>query len=430
MSVAATFLGGAKSRLLPVSVPFRFFAAAAVFHVLAWLALLWGAGDLVWYRGGLGFPLGALHLLTLGTLTMTGIGAAFQLLPVATVQPLTRVWPAQASFWLGVPGVAVLAFAMAAAQPTALVAGAVATTLALAIFAVAIADNLRRARSMPLVAAHGWAALGALVGLVLVAALLILNMQHAVLPDHAAGAFAHFVLAAFGFMGLLALGFSYVLVPMFALSRAPPARPAWASLAFAVAAIGLACAGALMSLRPALAGAAALGLIAAGLHLQVMAWVWKRRMRKRMGLSFVLVRLAWAMLVISLMLGLALALGAPVPQGDVVFVFLVLVGWLLTFLTGILQRILPFLATMHAGKVGGKQPLLSDLAPELPLKIHAACHVAAVVFIPAGLVLELSPLIHAGAAFGTGGSIAFGAFTFTVIRRMAVSRIPDQARSP
>jgi hypothetical protein len=422
MSVAATFLGGAKSRLLPVSVPFRFFAAAAVFHVLAWMALVWSADDLVWYHGGLGLPLAALHLLTLGTLTMTAIGAAFQLLPVATVQPLTRVWPARASFWLGVPGVAVLAFGMAAVEPAALAAGAVATTLALVIFAAAIADNLRRARSLPLVAAHGWAALGALVGLVLVAGLVIANLHHPILPDHSAAAFAHFILAAFGFMGLLALGFSYVLVPMFALSRAPPSGPAWASLWLGVAAIVLACAGALASLWPVLAAAAGLGLVAVGLHLHVMAWVWKRRMRKRMGLSFVMVRLAWGLLIVSLMLGLALALGAPVPQGATVFVFLVIVGWLLTFLTGILQRILPFLATMHAGKAGGKQPLLSDLAPELPLKIHAGCHITAVVFITAGLVLEFAPLIHAGAAFGTGGAIAFGAFTVTVIWRMAASR--------
>jgi hypothetical protein len=145
-------------------------------------------------------------------------------------------------------------------------------------------------------------------------------------------------------------------------------------------------------------------------------------MRKRMGLSFVMVRLAWGLLVLSLMLGLALALGAPVPQGEVLFVFLVLVGWLLTFLTGVLQRILPFLATMHAGKAGGKQPLLSDLAPELPLKLHAGCHLSAVALVGAGLVLEAAPLLFAGAAFGTGGAIAFGAFTFTVIRRMAASR--------
>ncbi len=47
MTLAATFLGGAKSRLLPPSVPFRFFAAAAIFHVLLWLVLLRAAGAIV-----------------------------------------------------------------------------------------------------------------------------------------------------------------------------------------------------------------------------------------------------------------------------------------------------------------------------------------------------------------------------------------------
>ena len=35
-----TFLAGAKGRLLPASVPFRYFGAAVVYHVLAWVALL------------------------------------------------------------------------------------------------------------------------------------------------------------------------------------------------------------------------------------------------------------------------------------------------------------------------------------------------------------------------------------------------------
>jgi len=42
MSIGASFLGGAKSRLLPPSIPFRFFSAAAVFHVFMWLGLLVG----------------------------------------------------------------------------------------------------------------------------------------------------------------------------------------------------------------------------------------------------------------------------------------------------------------------------------------------------------------------------------------------------
>jgi hypothetical protein len=71
MSIAATFLGGAKSRLLPASIPFRFFAAAASFHVLMWLVLLIGASEAVGFRGGLGTTLASVHLLTLGVLMFT-----------------------------------------------------------------------------------------------------------------------------------------------------------------------------------------------------------------------------------------------------------------------------------------------------------------------------------------------------------------------
>ena len=79
MSIAATFLGGAKSRLLPPSIPFRFFAAAAAFHVLMWLGLFIGAEEAASFRGGLGVALASVHLLTLGVLTTTAIGASVQL---------------------------------------------------------------------------------------------------------------------------------------------------------------------------------------------------------------------------------------------------------------------------------------------------------------------------------------------------------------
>ena len=37
VSAAGAFLGGASGRLLPASLPLRFFGAAAVYHVAAWL---------------------------------------------------------------------------------------------------------------------------------------------------------------------------------------------------------------------------------------------------------------------------------------------------------------------------------------------------------------------------------------------------------
>ena len=88
-----------SSRLLPMSIPFRFFGAAIVFHVLAWLAVLAGAQQLPRFAGGLGWPLAALHLVTLGVLVMTALGASLQLLPVATRQPVRSTQRAFAPGW-------------------------------------------------------------------------------------------------------------------------------------------------------------------------------------------------------------------------------------------------------------------------------------------------------------------------------------------
>ena len=124
-SAAGTFLAGATSRLLPASIPFRFFGAAIVYHLLAWLALLAGADGWPRFAGGFGWPLAALHLVTLGVLVMTAIGASLQLLPVATRQPVRSTrWPA-AVWWLYTPGVAAVALGMGNGWPVLLGAGAV-----------------------------------------------------------------------------------------------------------------------------------------------------------------------------------------------------------------------------------------------------------------------------------------------------------------
>lgn len=160
--LGGTFLAGAKGRLLPASVPLRFFGAAVAFHALAWLALLAGAADWAQWRGGLGWPLAALHLVTLGTLLSSAIGASLQLLPVATRQPVRSPRVAAALWWVYVPGVATLALGMGLAHPTLLALGAAAVVAALVAWAALLGLNLLGARGMPGVVLHGWGALAAL----------------------------------------------------------------------------------------------------------------------------------------------------------------------------------------------------------------------------------------------------------------------------
>jgi hypothetical protein len=422
VTLAATFLGGAKSRLLPASIPFRFFATATIFHVGLWMALWTGADQATSFRGGLGPALAAIHLLTLGILTTTAVGASVQLLPVATRRSLAAVWPIKLVFWLTVPGIAASVAGMYVMHAALVVLAGGLTTVGLIVFAALLADNLRRAGSLPIVAAYGWAALAALVLVVTLGLALAFDYQIGMLPDHGAVALAHMILGGFGFMGLLALGFSHVLVPMYALSAAPAKRPATVGLVLAVAGVAVGAAGALAGSVILLTVAGLVGLGAVAVHLRLMHRVLATGMRKRLGLSFVLIRASWALLPISILVGLAALYGWAGPNGATLFGFLLIGGWLLTFLLGILQRILPFLASMHAARsASGAPSLVSELAAGWPLTVHAVCHGIALAMLTVAIVVDSTSLARAAAGIGLIGAVSFAWFTAEVMRRLVGS---------
>lgn len=426
---AGAFIGGAVSRLLPASIPFRFFGAAVVYHLLAWIALGADSQRVPRFAGGLAWPLAALHLVTLGVLAMTAIGASLQLLPVATRQPvLSRRWPA-AIWWLYTPGVAAVALGMGIPAPRLLAGGAIAVVAALAAYALLLARNLIGARGMPVVIAHCWAALASLI--VVLASAASLAGAYVAFPAIERGmALAwHVSFAAYGFMGLLALGLSYILVPMFALSAAPDERRARVSLSLAVAALLLSAAAAsgvaALPLRIAAIGTAA---GAAALHWQLMSVALRTGMRRQLGLSFTLVRTGWWMLAASLVAALGVVLEAPFAGMAALFGLLLIGGWLLTFLLGILQRIVPFLASMHTAP-GRRLPRTpSSLTAERPLAIHFSCHLAALALLAVAILADSPWIAFAGAAVGTAGALAFGTFFAIVVRRMSIPGVNGNRR--
>jgi hypothetical protein len=417
VTLVATFLGGAKSRLLPASIPFRFFGAAAAFHVLMWLVLVLDAAAATHFSGGIGPPLAAIHLLTLGVLTTTAIGASVQLLPVATRRGLLTVWPIKLVFWLVIPGLMLLVAGMYALQLVVLLVGAAAITMGLLVYALLLADNLRRATKLGVFVAYGWAALASLILAAGLGLALALDYQTGALPDHGAAALAHLILGGFGFMGLFALGFSHILVPMFALAAAPEKQLSFVGFGLAVASVTLGCAGALADSRAILTSAALVGLGAAAVHLWLMARVLGAGMRKRLGLSFVLVRAAWIVLPATPLVGLAALYQYAGRNGPALFGFFLLGGWLLTFLLGILQRIAPFLASMHANRAeNGRPMLLSEIAAGWPLKVHAVCHGLALTGVGTAIAIDHVALLRAASGVGLVGATALAWFMADVLR--------------
>ncbi len=377
MNLAAGFLGTAKGRLLPPSLPFRFFGAACVAHALGWAAVLAGADALPRFAGGLGLPLAALHLMTLGVLLMTAIGASLQLLPVATRAPLAPPRVLAALWWLYVAAVAFTTGGMAFNRPLPLSAGALGLVAALLVYAALLARSLAGARGMPVLVVHGWGALASLLLLLGSGVSLALDYAGLGLGAHGSAQQLHIALALYGFMGLLVMGLSHVLVPLFVLGDAQRQRLAMAAAVLALAALLLAAIGALGGGVAIDVAAALTGIVAWALHLWLMHGALRSGMRRWQGTSFVLVRIGWSALSASLLAALALALRADEAWPALrTFTVALAVGALLSLLFGMLSRIVPFLASMHAapGRRGAPPPsaLSADGALAWHLRAPAA----------------------------------------------------------
>ncbi|QQP91718.1 hypothetical protein IGS68_11155 [Skermanella sp. TT6] len=414
------------SRLLPASIPFRFLAAALLFHLVGWTALAAAAPVLAGASGGLGLEVAGLHLMTLGVLTAAAMGAGFQLLPVAIQADLPAVWPCRLASWLLLPGVAALAWGMATGDLPLLGIGGSAVALALAVFAVVVGMALRRADcSRPQirpVVRHLWAALACVAALAALGLTLLGDFAHGYLDDHRTVAAIHLAVACYGFLGLLAAGFVQVLVPMFALVGPPPESRVNLVLGLAVAGLLLAGAG-------SFAAAAVVGLGAACLHVHGMAGLMRRRTRRDLGSSFLLIRLSWVLLPASLVLGLLLALDLLPAWGPALFALTLVGGWLLSLVLGMLQRILPFLAAIHAARAGRRIPKVSELGAGPILYVQAALHGAALAGVGAGIVLNLEGAIRAGALAGAAGAGAFIIYAIDLYLRIG-DLPPARAAAP
>jgi hypothetical protein len=417
---------GAQEHLICYHIPLRFFVSAAVFHVVAWLLLVVGHADVTGYTGGPGIVLAALHSLTLGVLVMVAMGASYQLLNVATGiasgLAIGGFDISRLSSWLYIPGTVLLVAGMAGGNSHAMLLGGGLVVTAMAAFGLVVGDIFRRTVTLRTTVRHGWAALVCLALLALAGMVLIIDFEHAFLgtplwPDRSDLAIGHAILGGFGFMGLLVLGFSNILVPMFALSAAPDERHSRLSFGLVLVALVVAVPAALAGNAAAMILAAASGLAGVAVHLSLMLKALREGMKKRLGLSFVMVRGAWFMLPLSIVLG-ALAAGRSddlnLPS---LFIFILFFGWLLTFMTGILQRILPFLASMHGHKQGKRGPRLSEMGNQnITLKLHAACHGAALVLVSIGILSDVDALVLAGGLTGSVGAAAFLWFALGVSR--------------
>lgn len=376
----------------PFAAPLRFFLTAPLFSLAAGLLLLFVGPDLLASRWTPGL-LAATHLVTVGFMLMVMLGALIQILPVVAGANLDN--PLAVARWLHtglVAGALLLAAGFLFGQATLLGAAALILGLTVAAFLVASGRVLAgvpstsptiRGLKLALVGLAGAVGLGAWL------ALAIANGWAVPLPS-LADLHAGWALGAWA--GVLLAALAYVVVPMFQLTPGYPARPSWW---FPGVLLGLMAAWALgvaldaavaIRLVQALSAAAGIGFALLTLRLQAQ----RRRARSDVTCRYWQLGLASAIFALAMLLtatawpALADRAGWSILAG-----ILLLVGGFMSFIIGMLYKIVPFLAWMHLrnrGSVRSPVPNMNKLLPEADAQRQMQAHVVALALLLAAVI--------------------------------------------
>ena len=398
----------------PLAAPLRFFLTAPLFAMVAGLLLAGAGPGLLASRWTPGL-LAATHLITVGFMLQVMVGALIQILPVVAGANLNN--PLQVARWLHAAltlGTLLLAGGFLLGKPALLGVAAAVIGLGVAAFLVLTGRALAGVPStsptihglklalagLAVAAALGvWLALAVARGWAI--PLLPLTDLHA---GWALGAWAGVLLAAMAF----------VVVPMFQLTPGYPARPGWW---FPRAMLGLMLAWTLavfldspMAIRWCQGFSALLGIAFASLTLRLQA----QRRRARADATYRYWQLGLASAVFALVMLLTAdslaAAGGGFPAGALLAGILLLVGGFMSFIVGMLYKIVAlsrlaaFAERRHCPAC--RSPNMNRLLPDTAMQRQMLAHVVALALLLGAAILPGGLTRPAGFGAGAGQRLA------------------------
>ena len=325
----------------------------------------------------------AVHLMTIGWLTMLMLGALHQFLPVIAARPLASESLALASLLLVAAGLVAmllgfLALDGAALPPVLLPLGGLTVLIGLLVAIGNLGWTLRGVHPLPLparfvVAASGFLAVTVVVGIAFGCAFAIPSMPGWISDLLAQGLSLHLLSGIGGWFALIAIGVSYKLLPMFMLSDEDRGAVGIGVLALVAGGVAAAWAGGLAAIfigpewvvvRTVGEAAAAAGM---ALYLWDVVQLYRARRRRVLELNSTTAAASLFMLAASLA-GLIVATTArTIEAWAPPILVLLLLGWLSLLGLGQLFKIVPFLTWLERyGKELGRGPVprVQDLVNE------------------------------------------------------------------
>lgn len=407
--------GGLGTTMAPsLSLPFRYFVAGLAFLAFFGLLIPFQGGLLL---GGYFVPhlLALVHIVTLGWVVNTIIGATFQLVPVALQVPVASERLGRWLFPLYLLAVVTLIVGFWLFDTRLLVLAGGLILLSGLMYLGNMACTLVQVKRWDPIAVHIAVSFGhmALVGFL--AVLLILHNHFGLLgPAFLPTLKTHVLLATMGFVSVLTMGVAYKLIPMFTLTEdlwSP--RLGWAELGL----VHLGLAGLILSFyAPQAAWLGWLGALVllggVGLFGWQVVFLYAARRRRvfDMAMPFSLAGTAWFLLAV--LIGSLIVVGLLPASVNLwkALAYLLLVGWTGQMILGMMYKITTFLVWLnkYAARIGREPvPRLDDLYSREMGMIGYGLWNAAV--LTGGLVLGLgfAPLMLAAALYLTGSVILF-----------------------
>ncbi|MGE5469250.1 MAG: hypothetical protein ACM3X0_00495 [Bacteroidota bacterium] len=333
----------------------RFFLSGPLFAFLAGLLLLIEGASLFASRW-LPATLAATHLLTIGFMLQVMFGALIQVLPVVAGAHLARPRATAVVVHGGLnSGALLLAAGFYFAQPQLLEGAALLLGLAVLVFLVEAGRALLKVPSTSPTIRGLKLALGGLFAVVALGILMALGLAGGwplpwpVLADLHAG------WGLGGWAGVLLAAMAYVVVPMFQLTPGYPARPGW-WFPVVVSVLLLGWSVAVLAGLPLLGRLCQALIAVAGLAFAGLTWrLQGKRRRARADATYRYWQLGLGASLLALAMLLVAAIFPPVaelPGWPLFFGILLIAGGYLSFIIGMLYKIIPFLAWMHLQNQG------------------------------------------------------------------------------
>ena len=413
-------------------LPLGFLAVAALAFTFAGLTLPWLADALAghYYHPRV---LALTHTLTLGWITLTILGASYQLIPIVLERP---VWSERLGRWeLACTAVGVIGVIghMAIASWSGLVWSAGLIAVGVGLHVVNAALTLRGLARWSFTAGMFVMGFAGLALTTVFGAALGLEHVRASLPgDFYARLHAHIHLALLGFVLPIVLGVSAHVYPLFLL--APPPGPRVVAVQSAGLAAGVPAVVVGLLLAPPLAAAGALAISAAvGAHVVWVVGLLRSSRRPAFDWALRFIVAGAAYLAVGAGLGLALAFAAAGgPRWALAYGVVVLGGWASLTIAGMMLKIVPFLVWYRAySPLAGRTPVpgLADLRWPAAEAVAFVGLTGGVAALAGAVALGDATIIRGAAAIVFAGAAAFAATLATILHHLVPCPLRAAARA-